>query len=189
MTDIVYEDDAWRVHISPDDDPPSPEEWADKGDAVLVAYHQQFSVSVEGLERPEDVKGWRDKFHIFPLSAYIHGGVRLYLGSHKTCPWDSGQVGYVLVNRRGGDDEGFDPEARAQWVVDRWNTYLGGDVWGVHVEKKESAGSGTCAGCVDWEHVESLYGIYERAQAEDEAQQWVEYIKRIQREPQHAGTT
>jgi len=74
--------------------------------------------------RPEVFKD----FHVFPLSAYIHSGVALYMGNHKVCPWDSCQVGAVLVAK-----SEFKNKAKAEKVasglVEIWNDYLSGNVY------------------------------------------------------------
>lgn len=86
-------------------------------------------------------------YHVFTLSAYIHSGVRLYLGTGKVCQWDSGVVGAVLVSK-----EEFKTEAKAgkvaEGLLETWNDYLSGNVYGFIVEDKNG------------NHLESCYGFY-----------------------------
>lgn len=89
-----------------------------------LAFEEEAKEQAEGLYEP----GWR----IFPLQAYIHGGVHLSLGGFE-CPWDSGQVGWVFVKEENqwGERDGkpITHEQIAQWLVDEWNSYLSGDIW------------------------------------------------------------
>ena len=84
-------------------------------------------------------------YEVFPLQAYIHGGVALSLGAFS-CPWDSGQVGYVLI-KLSDVGEGKAREC-AERLVETWNQYLSGDVWGFSITDS------------DGEEVESCWGIY-----------------------------
>ena len=97
----------------------------------------QHLIEDQGYE-PADAAAEAESGHIpgyevFPLQAYIHGGVALSLGSFP-CPWDSGHVGWVLVKESDHrDDFGEHGEARrrrAEALVEAWNQYLSGDVWG-----------------------------------------------------------
>lgn len=104
----------------------------------------------EGYE-PEDAQEEADAGHVpgwivFPLAAYIHGGVHLSVGSCSVgCRWDSGQVGWVFVKE---DNEWakVTHEQMAQWLVDGWNQYLSGDVWHFSVEDSDGEILDSCGG-------------------------------------------
>jgi hypothetical protein len=92
-------------------------------------------------ELDEIKEGMRDipqeeNYWFFPLSCYSHSGVSLSLSSHFACDsggWDTSHVGVVLVGK-----EFFPTEERAreaaEGLVNEWNEYLSGDVYGVVVE-------------------------------------------------------
>lgn len=111
-----------------------------------------------------EAKDYLKKYHVFPLSAYIHSGVRLYLGTHKVCQWDSCQVGLVFANK-----EGWKTKKKAltavEGLIEIWNDYLSGQVYGFQVYK-------------DDEQIDSCYGFYGdegMEQAISEAKSIVDY--------------
>jgi hypothetical protein len=90
---------------------------------------KEYYLEVEGYSEEEaDTASLsyftESEYDMFKLNAYIHSGVSLSLGEFD-CPWDSGQVGYVLVKKGSVPD----PEKAALSLVSEWNKYLGGDVW------------------------------------------------------------
>lgn len=74
---------------------------------------------------------------MFPVSAYIHSGVSLRLG-HCSFPfddagWDTSHVGCVLASK-GEWRLRKSAEKCAEGLIETWNQYLSGDVWGYTVE-------------------------------------------------------
>lgn len=64
-----------------------------------------------------------------------------------SCPWDSGRIGAVLVRRDAAPSlEAL--QAIAEGVVECWNDYLSGNVWGWILEGP------------DGEQVEACWGYY-----------------------------
>ena len=169
----TIEHNGFTINIHPDRDTESPDDWGDEG-VFLVAFHDSFTVKRDGIASPEDVVWYWPKerivqhlveqegyepadaadeaesghipgYEVFPLQAYIHGGVALSLGSFS-CPWDSGHVGWVLIKL---SDVG-DGKARvcAEGLVETWNQYLSGDVWGFVITDSDGdeVGHGSCWG-------------------------------------------
>lgn len=161
---------AYTMRIERDDDPQSPDDW-DNEDLFLVAFHRSFEVTRKGFTSAEDVGEWRDEYAILPLYAYIHGGVSLSV-SGFSCPWDSGQVGYVLVRKGAGfsmeDGTAADtPEVQeyvAKLLVEEWNQYLGGDVWGYIIEDSEG------------DDIDSCWGIYGEENAYSEGEEALKHL-------------
>ncbi len=122
----------------------SPHQWGND-DVFLVAFNRYFSVHREGYRSFEEARETtqREGKVLFPLSAHIHSGIHLYLGTHKTCQWDSGMVGYIVVD----PNDIPKPEAAAEALVATWNTYCSGDVYSVCAEHPAS-------------DVESCFDIY-----------------------------
>lgn len=87
-------------------------------------------MSLDEYERDWDE--WESKYHIFPLQAYIHGGVFLFLngdGNNPDSLWDLSPVGCVFVCKALWEDcTGAKDAARS--LVDEWNSYLAGDIYG-----------------------------------------------------------
>ena len=169
----TFEHNGFTVNIHPDHGADSPDEWGDEG-VFLVAFHRQFSVERDGISKPEHVVWYWPKerivqhlieeqgyepadaageaesghvpgYEVFPLQAYIHGGVALSLGDFS-CPWDSGQVGWVLVKLT-DVGEGRAREC-AEGLVGAWNQHLSGDVWGYVITDSagEEVEDGSCWG-------------------------------------------
>jgi len=147
MSDNLIETISYRgyeIEVCYDTDCSSPDEWGDDG-CFLVYDHRQFSVERKGFD-PEDIiahcngaKRMSYEGHwVFPLYAYIHSGVALSLGRNCypfDCPWDTSMSGFVLVKRTKGWSWGRDKaEKIAISLVEGWNQYLSGDVYGYNSE-------------------------------------------------------
>lgn len=150
---MTYEQEDYKgyiIKIEHDDDVDSPNDWGNT-DLFLTACHSQFDVRVDGFNHPSiDMKKVNRKYHVFPLIAYIHSGVALSLSSEGypfNCPWDAGQVGYVFAEKKSWKDKGKAKEA-AQSLLETWNEYLSGSVWGFIIEDE------------DGEHIDSCWGFY-----------------------------
>ena len=82
--------DEFTIKIIQDEDPRSPQELVNSvvENHFLAGFHSQFTVTVPGFMEPDDEKHWEDTHHVYPLNAYIHGGVSLSMhrkGQHG-CP-------------------------------------------------------------------------------------------------------
>ena len=157
------------------------------GDDVDGNYQEEMDGSTE-----------LNNYFIFPVEAYIHSGVSLSLFSGtKQCGWDSSVSGYILVSRTtqiATDDYTSVPEDKAkeyaEGLIETWNTYLSGDVWGFIVEKpnttysisKEDFDTLITTGTFtsdnflkvidvedEWEEVDSCWGFYGQDAAINEA--------------------
>ena len=89
------------------------------------------------------------KYHVFPLEAYIHSGVRLALVS-DAAPfpdrrWDVSVLGAVFVAKTE-----FKTRARCEKLarghVDTWNDYLSGNVYGFQIEGPNDESIDSCWG-------------------------------------------
>lgn len=135
---------GYEIEVCYDTDAGSPDEWGDD-DCFLVYDHRQFSVKRKGFD-PEDIldhcnenkRMFYDGYYVFPLYAYIHSGVSLSLGRSGypfTCPWDTSMSGFVLVHRtKGWSWKRNQAEKIAESVVEGWNQYLSGEVYGYNSE-------------------------------------------------------
>lgn len=81
----------------------------------------------------------------FPLYMYEHGGVSVSMSPYS-CPWDSGQVGWVVAKasiRKELSPDGvlFPDDIRnaLEGIVSQYDDYLRGDVYGLVVEGDESS--------------------------------------------------
>ena len=135
-------------YLVQDDDASSPDENADDN-TFLVHYHRNFWVTRDNVITKGDLANWyhqdfsdyddgkfpwSEKYHIFPVSAIIHSGVCLQLGKRGfSCDpggWDTSHVGAIFIAREEwrSDEDAY---KYASGVIDRWNYYLSGDVYGI----------------------------------------------------------
>jgi hypothetical protein len=128
---IVYQDEC---PIGPDED-------QDEA-AFLIAGHRSFSVPFPGEKHgptADQVNEWTERgtHWRFPIEAYIHSGVRLafaYEGDFVDRRWDvSNPVGFIFCSRKEWPEE----EAARKYaagMIQRWNWYLEGSVYGFVIE-------------------------------------------------------
>ena len=131
---------TYRMRVGPDQDPPCPSE--DESVCVVTTCNRYFSPRLSTLwsdwqnqpYRAVEVVRGRGKdveeYAAFPLYMYAHSGVVLSLEPFSD-PWDSSQVGFVVVRR----SDVADTEAAAKAHVKDWNKYLDGDWWGWEVQE------------------------------------------------------
>lgn len=150
-----YEYRGYKVRIEQDESPQSPTEYGDTG-LFLVANHRQFYVAEPGEKRvPEDpdtlIKRYKKTHWIFPLEAYIHSGVVLAYGHEGQFPdrrWDVSQLGFVFVSKKQWRLSKKAKEV-GQGLIDSWNKYLSGEVYG-YITKDP-----------DGDEIDSCWGIYD----------------------------
>ena len=128
---------------------------------------------------------WRKlkKFYVvLPLHLYEHSGMTMNT-SGFSCPWDSGQVGFIYVSRKTALKEYGYPELKEpggwtaakeqrcvealQSEVEAYDQYLQGDVYGFEVEKLVYPFEQPVADEVDpddddlpWEPTDSCWGFF-----------------------------
>lgn len=140
-----------ELHIFQDESSESPNDWGDN-EIFLVYDYRQFQVDRKGFE-PQDIFNYLydkesndkefDDYFIFTVFAYIHSGVSLSL-NHSGDRWDTSSTGFILVHKTKLDFElqkkhndilvtKTDEEIAkhfAQGLIETWNQYLSGDVYG-----------------------------------------------------------
>lgn len=127
------------LRIYPDEDAESPNTWGDT-DKFLVYEHRHFTVPRKGFDvsdifNPLHTYRYGINYFIFPVEAYIHSGISLYLASgDKQCVWDSTISGCILIKRDSlSDISDIKPEVlakdAAQALIEAWNQFLRGDVY------------------------------------------------------------
>ena len=223
MEDIYYK--GYKIRIREDEDADSPDDWGD--DSLFLVYdHRQFSVKREGFNvesiyrwmyakevvefgddvdgnYQEEVDGYSElnNYFIFKVEAYIHSGVSLSLFTGtKQCIWDSSVSGYILASKSEFDNLETATNA-AERLIETWNQYLSGDVWGFIIEKPNTTYSiskekfdrlkfendlATLEQEFDiedeWEEVNSCWGFYGQDAAIDEAKSVIDSLTKNEKE-------
>jgi hypothetical protein len=148
---------GYTIKLIYDSYPESPRNWDNVG--KMVCWHRRYNL---GDEQPkcssEEYMGnlasnddeLRKKFIILPLYLYDHSGITMSTGSFS-CPWDSGQVGFIYCTLENALKEwgGTDEEARLKAIafmefeVKTYDSYLKGDVvgWSVEDPNEEEIGA------------------------------------------------
>jgi len=150
------------LRVIQDGDAESPDKWGNE-DMFLVYDHRQFTIEREGFkpralynylkllsEDKELAKKLCPEFEnywIFPVAAYIHSGVSLSItDSFAPQGFDTSVTGFVLIEKdilqtgSGGIEEDLtEEEAKkyAESLIETWNVYLSGEIYGFRVLKKQ----------------------------------------------------
>ena len=104
---------------------------------------------------------------ILPLALFDHSGISMSIG-YGSCPWDSGQVGWIVctpenIQKEWAGDKDL-AEKSLHTEVEVYDQYLTGDVYGFIVEEADLEGIDTDE--EDWEdqliwnHEDSCWGFY-----------------------------
>jgi len=156
---------GYTLRIHQDDDPDSPANWDNLGQ---IAYSSsRYTLGTEHVSRDrldEIAAGIEDGSLIgLPVYAYVHSGATIST-SPFSCPWDSGQCGFVYCSASDAEDEwAGDSHFRANALrvlsgeVKTFDQYLTGDVYGYTITDK------------DGDVVDSCWGFYGIECAEEEA--------------------
>lgn len=97
----------------------------------MLCLHRHYRIGDEHSYRSAEEIGREEAFVTLPVYAYIHGGITISTEPFS-CPWDSGQIGVILMKREVAEREGWDEEqARAvlRAEVEEYDRYLRGENW------------------------------------------------------------
>ena len=160
------------IRIMHDQDPESPREWDNLG--CMVCFHGRYNLgdNDHGFSDPDDFREFLEtptgkSAVIMPLYLYDHSGITMSTGTFS-CPWDSGQVGYIYANREKVLRE-FNRARMTRKLADHirriltaevetYDQFLTGDVYGFEIEK-------------DGESLDSCWGFYGFDYCQTEARQ------------------
>lgn len=154
------------VEVTQDTDPISPADWDNIGEIAYSA-HSRYVLGTKPVSQGE-LKDIARQIEIgtlvgLPVYAYIHGGVKIRAADSNpfSCPWDSGQSGFVYAPREqvfreyGGKRmtkrirEAAKNLLRAE--VETFSQYLEGDVW-VITHTKDGEVVDCCGGYYGYEY-------------------------------------
>lgn len=151
---------AYKMKLVRDEDCASPKDNSDDHESgrvfLVTTRNRYFQVDHDLIPRdgdsytiPAQIK---QRYHIYSLFAYIHSGVALSLGEFSD-PWDSGQIGHVFVTKDAS--EITYPQKTAESLVEEWNQYLRGDVWGYVITDETGTTVDSCWGFYGTEFAQS----------------------------------
>lgn len=186
----TIEKDGFTLKLYPDEDPESPRSYDNLG--TMVCWHRRYHLGdINGKKKygtAEDFTAWWQANGkggvILALYLYDHSGITMST-SPFSCPWDSGQVGYIYADETKIRQEYdlLDPSKKIhadvkkrvmgvlQAEVETYDQFLTGQVYGYVIADQAGEHVGSCWG---------FYGFdYCKGEAETELAYWIkEYAKR-----------
>lgn len=152
MKRYVNEVEQWTengliVIITTDPDPESPREWDNAG--TMVCFHKRYNLGDKhDFPTPEAFRLWWEEYGeggtILPLHLYDHSGLTIST-TPFSCPWDSGQVGWIYLTRERQEREHIeDPVSYLKGEVATYDEFLRGDVYCFSIEDNGNVIDGSC---------------------------------------------
>lgn len=156
--------------------------------AYLEHHHYVLGTEAVSHERMDEIRdGIQDGTYIgLPIFAYVHSGSTIRVGSGFSCPWDSGQSGFVYCDRELTLKEFSDEEAVVKCLkaeVELFDAYLKGKVYGYRLFDKDNEELESCWGFYGDDEFDYMFSeldahaeyYMKKEQAErDEARYWAE---------------
>lgn len=166
---------GYKITIFQDSYYESPRDWDNLG--TMVCWHRRYDLGDKhSFSEPSDFLEWKKRHDVIvlPLYLYDHSGITISTGPFS-CPWDSGQVGYIYVEK---------DKVRKEWgwkhitkkrqerieqalkqEVSTYDDYLTGNVYGYTVSRGDEE-LDSCGG---------FYGDYQTSGILEEARASVKY--------------
>ena len=162
----IIENEKYKLEIFDDLNPCSPREFDNLG--TMVCFHRRYNLGDETELKSSDFSSWEELENYLykeenaliaiPVFMYDHSGLWINTTGFS-CPWDSGQVGYIYVSkekvRREYSCKRISKKLKKMIremlcsEVDLYNDYLSGNVYGFTLTDKENA-----------EEIDSSCGFY-----------------------------
>jgi hypothetical protein len=149
------------INIYQDDTPGSPREYDNLG--TMVYTHFRYVLGDKEMD-PDEMRKlvYRSDVISLPLYLYDHSGLTMNTTGF-TCPWDSGQVGFIYVTKEQLRRE-FSVQRVSKKLIKRteeilrgevatFDQYLCGDVYGYVITEP-------CEKCGQPEELDSCWGFY-----------------------------
>jgi hypothetical protein len=141
----------YRIRVMADSDAESPRDWDNLG--TMVCWHSRYNLGdVDGsreYESPEAALKEIGDAIVLPLYLYDHSGITMNTTGFS-CPWDSGQVGFIYVTLEKIREEykwkRITKKRREQIVkyltgeVETYDMYLRGEVYGFNITREDEDG-------------------------------------------------
>ena len=177
---------GYIIHVLPDECPESPRDWDNLG--VMMCKHYRYTLGDTQIESVPAIQEYmaQDNIISLPVFMYEHSGVELNttgFGDWHHGAWDSGQVGYITVEKdmtlkefsRKRMSPALEEKVKAilRSEVEIFSQYVNGEVYGYTVHE-------ICNECGEERESEidscwGFYGDYEKSGLLDEAKSIIDY--------------
>jgi hypothetical protein len=155
-----------KLRVVQDSNGDSPREWSNLG--TMICFHNRYDLGDKHSYNSDDYSGWEEMKKaileeegrgavILSLYLYDHSGITMRTSSFS-CRWDSGQVGFIVVNKKsilaefGGKIVTKKLREKVEGIlegeVETYSQYLEGDIYGFQIVDEDD------------EVVDSCYGFY-----------------------------
>ena len=178
----------YKVRTFHDDNVESPREWDNV--TTMLCFHNRYNLGDKNPYNSNEFNGWDEmeqrikedykRYMIKPLYLYDHSGITIST-SPFSCNWDSGQVGFVLIEEKKWKMCMGETEVTIESLdkiieneVKTYDKYLRGDVYGFEVVKVTKCDLGH----EHEEHVESQWGYYDEDECMSEGLSVVKYYEK-----------
>ena len=121
-----------------------------RNDSVAICYRQSSRETLGTVAmcdsdlHKQELRFKLGEVYALPVFSYIHGSVQLST-TPFSCPWDSGRSGIAIASKRDFKDEA-EAHRCIRSVIDEFNHYLNGDVWGYVITDEGGCELGSCWG-------------------------------------------
>ena len=180
----------YTYEIVQDFDPSNPRtEWDNV--TTMLCFHKRYNLGDKQNINFNDYESWdemenaiKEKYDVLmikPLYMYEHSGIAIST-SPFSCPWDSGRIGFIIVDTKQyelcmGDPKDAKGEVLEGIIkndIEIYNKYLCGDVYGYKTFEVETCNKG----CEHKTMIDSCWGYYDEADAEAEAKSLIEHYEK-----------
>jgi hypothetical protein len=165
-----YKDHTINIHL--DDDPPNPRTDCDNL-GTMVCFHGRYNLGDENHGyRSDDYNSWEEvekairKDHhgaiVLPIYLYDHSGLTINTTGFS-CRWDSGQIGFIYVEREKAKKEMAIPrmtkkqEAKVKKYlrseIEVYDKYLRGEYYGYTIDSPDEENVDSCWGFDDKDYM------------------------------------
>lgn len=171
---------GYDIEIVIDENPQDPREFDNAFE--IIAFHRRYEFTTDGSKHLKEIsfdnlkelysylQENENAILILPVFLYDHSGLRLSVRSSdfRACDpagWDWGQLGFVYITQKKLDEYGIaleSVEKQAVAFIKMMDAYVSGEVYGFEITLND-------------EFVDSCYGFYSRAEAEEEAKSVIDH--------------
>ena len=155
--------DGRVLELNPDYFADNPREWDNI--TKMICFHSRYNVGDKHEYNHSNYNGWDELQNdivnrenpaaMLPLYMYDHGGVSIST-SPFSCPWDSGQIGFVLISKDKAR-ESLNVKRITKKIADRlekcllnevitYNQYMQGNVYHFTIYDKDGDIEDSCSG-------------------------------------------
>lgn len=147
--EIDYKGMSIKIYYDTDAD--SPASWGNEDYFLCADYRHLYLKNTpitadECRETLRDGKSFLDGYYIFPVSIYDHSGIALSLGTSHGWDYSNGNAFLCVKRMKGWSWAKSKAKERAEALVDTWNEYLSGEVYGFVAEDENECEFDSCWG-------------------------------------------